>query len=335
MGVAAAASTTAGRHPSPTASLPAAAAPGSGGQGVAVADLADDPADPDGPSAGAGTVTPPPGVDIAPVAAGERTVTVPILMYHYVRVNPVRRDRLGFNLSVRPDDFVTQLDLLQRGGFETVSMGQVIDAMDGHATLPAHPVVLTFDDGYADFFSTVVPLLRAHGFTATDYVVSGFLGRPNYMTAAQVASLPGLSMTVGAHTVHHIDLAIAPPALARQEIADSRAALQALTGEAVTDFAYPSGRFNAAVARMVEAAGFRDAVTTIDGVVHSPASRYATTRVRVNGGENLVAFAQSLGFASGALPVQLAAVLPGGGAAPSPAPGDPRHCRGRGHFVTY
>ena len=228
------------------------------------------------------------------VASTGRPVVVPILMYHFVRVVTNPRDRLGWLLSVTPADLAAQLSLLRANGFHSVTMGAVADAIDGRGTLPAHPVVLTFDDGYANFATTAVPLLQAAGFTATDYVVSGFVGRPQYMTADQVRAVVAAGMTIGAHTVHHVDLTRVSLAAARAEIEQSRRDLVALTGQPVTDFAYPSGRLDAAVEGMVQAAGFRDAVTTVEGALHPRGNRYAISRVRVSGGESLLSFAVSV-----------------------------------------
>jgi hypothetical protein len=106
---------------------------------------------------------------------------VPILLYHYVRTNPRPADRAGFRLSVTPATFAAQVGLLRAGGVHTVSLAQVMRALQGLDRLPSHPVVLTFDDGYADFATTVAPLLAAQAMTATDFVVTGFLGRTGYM----------------------------------------------------------------------------------------------------------------------------------------------------------
>lgn len=231
---------------------------------------------------------------------------VPILMYHYVRVNPIRWDRLGFSLSVTPADFARQLDLLRSTGFHSISLGQLMDAFEHGTALPAHPVVLTFDDGYSDFADVAVPELLAHGFTATDFVVSGFVGHSGYMSAPQVISVHQLGMTIGAHTIHHANLAATAPWLAQIEISQSRHDLEQLIGAPVTDFAYPSGKFTSAVLGMVAGAGYRDAVTTIEGVAGAAGYRLLLPRVRVSGGERLADFAKALGILPAGTPADAA-----------------------------
>lgn len=231
-----------------------------------------------------------------PVNAGPRAVNVPILMYHFLRVDTNPNDALGWRLSVTPRDFAFQLALLKREGYTSVSLGDVIDAIDNGKQLPARPIVLTFDDGYANFATVGVPLLKEAGFTATSFVVSGFVGRPGFMSVDQVRDAAAQGMTIGAHTQHHVDLARVPWSVAQREIAGSRADLQKMCGQPVTDFAYPSGQFNQTVVGLVQQAGFRDAVTTISGFTHPGGLNDVMTRVRVSGGESLMAFAQSLGW---------------------------------------
>jgi peptidoglycan/xylan/chitin deacetylase (PgdA/CDA1 family) len=218
-------------------------------------------------------------------------LNVPVLMYHYIRVNPRPSDRTGFKLSVTPRSFAAQIALLRADGVHTVSLGDVVRALRGQGTLPSHPVVLTFDDGYVDFATTAAPLLAARGMTATAFVVSGFVGRPGYMSEDQVRRVQALGMTIGAHTVSHVDLTKLPPAIAQSQIEASRLSLQELTGEAVVDFAYPYGRHNRAVDRLVAEAGFRDAVTTACCDTQYLSLRFDMRRVAVTGYDTLAGFA--------------------------------------------
>jgi peptidoglycan/xylan/chitin deacetylase (PgdA/CDA1 family) len=236
-----------------------------------------------------------PHIPPTPTIAGPHAVNVPILMYHFLRViKDVQRDRLGYNLSVAPADFALQLALLRREGYTAVSLSDVLDAMETGAPLPARPIVLTFDDGYNNFATIAAPLLAKAGYTGTDFVVSGFVGKPGFMGAAQIRQVVQMGMTIGAHTEHHVDLARVPLSVAEQEIDGSRVALQALCGQPVTDFAYPSGEFTQQTLQLVAAAGFRDAVTTMPGMYHDLGLPYTLTRIRVSGGESIQAFAQSL-----------------------------------------
>jgi peptidoglycan/xylan/chitin deacetylase (PgdA/CDA1 family) len=226
-----------------------------------------------------------------------RQLDVPILYYHYIRtIAPTPLNLSGFDLSIPPGLFAEQMALLHVEGAHTITLRTLMEAMAGTATLPSHPVVLTFDDGYADFATAAESVLARYGFVATDYVVSGFIGQRSYMTAAQVCAMDAAGMVIGSHTVHHVNLAAVPLAQARAEIDGGKAALERLLGHPVLDFAYPYGSFSAAVVQLVQQAGFADAVSTMVGDIQPPDRRFLLHRTQLGGAPSLAIFARDAGL---------------------------------------
>jgi peptidoglycan/xylan/chitin deacetylase (PgdA/CDA1 family) len=250
----------------------------------------------------------------APIPVGPVTY-VPILYYHYIRINPNPRDRVGFGLSTPPAAFRAQMQYLQDHGFHVISLHQAVMAIQNHSGLPSRPVVLTFDDGYADFFSAAVPILQSHGFTATSFVITGHMGWGGYMTPNQIVAADGMGFTIGAHTVDHVALAAQAPARATWEIKQSKLTLEALLGHPVRDFAYPYGSFNLYDMAQAKSLGFETAVSTLSGTWHSAGQLFELSRVRIGGGLPLAYFANLVG---GAPPTS--AELAGAGVAPTSAP---------------
>jgi peptidoglycan/xylan/chitin deacetylase (PgdA/CDA1 family) len=240
------------------------------------------------------TVTGPPLVNLP----GPSTIKVPILMYHYIRVNQDRRDWMGYALSVTPPDFAAQMDWLTSNGYHPITTEDLYAYLNGTRGLPSRPVILSFDDGYADFFTTALPILRSHDFKAVAYVVSGFVGRPGYMNAAQVLEADRSGIEIGSHTINHADLSRTSAGGVRIQLSGSKQALEHLLGHPVVAFCYPSGKFNSNVVSAVMAAGYHDATTTGFGFPHALSDRYVWGRVRVSGGERLDKFASDLLTAS-------------------------------------
>jgi len=150
--------------------------------------------------------------------------------------------------------------------------------------------VLTFDDGYADFYTTALPILRSHEFTAVSYVVSSFIGWPSYMTGTQIVAAQDAGVEIGSHTVSHVNLTTQSPGALMEQLVASKASLEALLGRPVISFCYPSGKFGAREMAAVEAAGYQDATTTVGGAWHSMRDRFAWTRVRISGGATIYDF---------------------------------------------
>ena len=247
------------------------------------------------PSASA-TVAPAATATPAPTPKPGAITQLPILMYHYIRdLPPNTRDQLGYGLSISPKLFDAQLAYLAGAHYDTVTMDEVAAHITKGAPLPAKPIVLSFDDGYADFYTAAWPLLKKYHLGATIYLVTDFLGRPGYMSWPQVEELREAGVDVGAHTLDHVDLAIQPLAQARRQIADSRRILQQRLNLPVDSFAYPSGRYTQTTVQIVAGAGFSSAVTTAFGSRHTAAAMLTMPRVRVPGGISMPNYIKNLG----------------------------------------
>lgn len=203
-----------------------------------------------------------------------------ILMYH--AVGHVGRD--PFRLCVSPARFAAQMDWMARRGLRGVGVGTLLEAR-ARGTAD-HLVGITFDDGYADVIGHALPVLGRHGFTATMFVLPGRLGGINdwdddlpwpLLSAAGVRELVAAGMEIGSHTSTHARLAGASPA-ALSQIADSRAALQDLTGQRVGGFAYPYGSVDHSARAAVREAGYDYACAVSP---HGAPGRFALPRVGV------------------------------------------------------
>ena len=220
------------------------------------------------------------------------TRPVPILMFHSVSVAP--RGARTPSLYVAPARFRTYVRLLARLGYRGVSMGEMARLrLDAGAD---KLVAFTFDDGYADNIEEALPVLRDHGFTATCYVTTDFIGswnrwdadvlrvRTPMMTRAQVRAWHDAGMEVGAHTRSHCDLRSCADARTRtDEIAGSKASLEDVTGSAVTSFSYPFGHYDAKAVAAVRGAGFTTAVTVREGRARRADDSFALPRLYVGG----------------------------------------------------
>lgn len=227
-----------------------------------------------------------------PPANPNQKIQVPILMYHYIRVNPDPNDKIGAGLSVTPDNFNAQLDYLKNHSYQTITLDDLILALAGTKQLPARPIILTFDDGYADFYSTAFPALKQRQMQATAYIITGFVGKSDYLTWNQIKELDKSGLiTIGAHTVNHVDLPKVTSKIAQDEIENSKQTLAKQLGHAINHFCYPSGKYNDATITLVKNAGYLSATTVAGGTTHSYNDRYQLTRVRINGSTSLQSFA--------------------------------------------
>ena len=210
-----------------------------------------------------------------------------ILMYHRVADIP------GDRLAVSPDRFARQMDLLLESGRPVGMLEELFAAGDDNRG----PVLaLTFDDGYQDIYDNVYPVLKTRGLPATVFVVPEFIeGRielPRYrgrgvlsrpLSWDMLAELNAGGMVVGSHSLTHRELTGLARAEARREIIRSREIIGNRLGSLPDWFAYPRGKVDSTLAGLVQAAGYRGAVTVRPGINRLPFDRYLLRRTEISG----------------------------------------------------
>jgi peptidoglycan/xylan/chitin deacetylase (PgdA/CDA1 family) len=198
----------------------------------------------------------PPGCD-GPAAD---SVRVPILVYHQVVPDEPGKPRAISEMFITPDAFEAQMRYLRDRGIHVVSLGALVEALQGRCTLPSPVVVLTFDDGRDNQYRYAFPILRKYGFTATFFPFTHAMDRnPRYLTWAQLREMQEAGMTIGSHTHLHVRVdKVTDPAVMHKEVTGSRDILQNRLG-AGEFLAYPFGALSAAGDSAARAAGYRAA----------------------------------------------------------------------------
>ncbi len=215
------------------------------------------------------------------------TAHVPILTYHLISPVEQAGDALP-GLVVAPELFSAQLDTLKAAGWHTITVARLAADLAASRRPPRKTFVITIDDGYDNGYTYALPILLAHGFSATFYVVAGRIGLMTsagpVLTAAHLQALQTAGMEIGNHTLNHLDLAAMLPAEVQVQILGATARLTALDGSAPATFAYPFGDRDPAVVAAVAQDGFTMAVTTIPGCTESYGYRFTAPRMRVGPG---------------------------------------------------
>lgn len=235
------------------------------------------------------------GVSIQIPPNSGRSVRVPILMYHYIGNNPNPADKARDSLSVAPDKFDNQLGYLAKNGYNPISLDTLYAALKGKAALPSRPVILTFDDGYIDFYINAFPILRKYNFHAISFIPTGLMNQGYYMSWSQIKEIDSSGLVIfQAHTVNHLNLPSLPISKVRYQLAESKRILEAQLGKPINFLAYPYGTSNQAIWEQVRQVGFLGAVGTWGGKVESEGNIFNMPRIRIGGGMDLHTFAASL-----------------------------------------
>ena len=163
---------------------------------------------------------------------------------------------------LKPQRFREQLRSLAEAGLHTLTVSDLVRRRAAGQTTD-HGVVLTFDDGFADFQRNAMPTMQEFGMTGTLYVITGMVGSEfrslPLLDWPDLAEIRDNEIEIGGHTVSHPPLDRLAPARAMDEVSDCKKQLEDRLGAAVRSFAYPFGFYTRQTRQAVIDAGYTSA----------------------------------------------------------------------------
>jgi peptidoglycan/xylan/chitin deacetylase (PgdA/CDA1 family) len=198
--------------------------------------------------------------DLPPVAAVARRPYVGVLVWHDV----LPRKQVWFDTTLAT--FKAQLAAIKAGGFHVVSLQQLADHLTSGASLPPHPLAITFDDNNRGLYRYAFPLLKRYGFPATLFVHTDYVGvttskeHCNWNELAEMQR-SGLITIQSLTASHPADLRLLSDSAIARELRDSRDSIEKHLGKPVYAFVYPEDNYDVRTARLVAQAGYRLAFT--------------------------------------------------------------------------
>jgi peptidoglycan/xylan/chitin deacetylase (PgdA/CDA1 family) len=222
---------------------------------------------------------------------------LPILMYH--SISESAEDSLApyYRTTTHPAQFAAQMALLQEDGWRAVTLTEGLQAMRSPGAQVPHPkrVVLTFDDGYRNFRTAAFPVLQRHGFSATMYLPTAFIGDTTRsfqshpcLTWAEVGELHQAGIEFGSHTVHHPKLVDMTWPAIEAEICHSKLEIEHRLGAPCTAFAYPFAfpqahrTFAGGFTTRLRETGYESCVTTTIGCATPADDPFTLRRLPAN-----------------------------------------------------
>ena len=227
---------------------------------------------------------------------------VPILMYHSISNDQELGVSPYYRTVTSPLRFAEQMHILRNLGWRARNLRDGLTALANSTSKPGEKaVVLTFDDGFRDFYTAAMPVLDELGFSATMYLSTGLIGDSKgrgclhgrqCLSWSEVRELNALGVEFGSHTVNHPELVNLSWSEIESEIRSSKSEIENQLGRGITGFAYPYAfpRANKAfVMRMrnaLEAAGYETCVTTEIGLTAPDDDLFYLKRLPVNQGDD-------------------------------------------------
>ncbi len=200
-----------------------------------------------------------------------------ILMYHHINYKARR-------LSVKPEIFDAQIKYLLDQGYKFIKLSEAFKTFAAATSSVPYDktLVLTFDDGYRDFYLNAYPILKKYNVPASFYVINQDIGKIGNVTWEMIKSLhqDGL-VEIGVHTVNHLTLGKQKPAVAFAQMSKSKELLEKGLNDKIDTIVYPFGSFNQSVKQQAKAIGFIGAASVYFGDRPSGKDLYAWRRVMI------------------------------------------------------
>lgn len=217
---------------------------------------------------------------------------IPILMYHSISQQAAPKFK---RFALAPTLFNEHMTYLHQHAYTPITVTHFVQALtQGGSTLPANPVLLTFDDGFSDFYTEALPVLQRYNFVATLYIVTAYINETSrwlqregeatrpMLTWDQVVSISKAGIECAGHTHTHPELDTLPLSRAREEIVQCKRLLEQYIGQEVLSFAYPYGYHTTGIKQLVKDAGYTSACAVKYEMCTETTDPFALTRLIVN-----------------------------------------------------
>lgn len=224
-----------------------------------------------------------------------KSINISILTYHFIGNNPDPTDLARDNLSVSADIFDAQMGYLKSSGYNSITFDTLYASLKSGSSLPLKPLILTFDDGYIDFYLNAFPILQKYNFKAVSFIPTGLIGTSYYMSWNQIKELDSSNLiSFQAHSINHPNLASLNNDQLNFQIKESKKTLESQLNKPVNTFAYPYGTSNQLVQQAVKEAGYIGAAGKWYSKVVSEGTIYNMPRVKIPGNISLEEFARRI-----------------------------------------
>jgi peptidoglycan/xylan/chitin deacetylase (PgdA/CDA1 family) len=213
--------------------------------------------------------------------------SVPILLYHSVCADP---PAWIAPFTVDPARFARHMDAIAASDRVPLTVSEYVDGLSGKCKLPPSPVLITFDDGFADFAEHALPALASRNLVSTLYVTTGALAGglvswvlppAKMLAAADIPRLEDGGVEIGAHSHTHRQMDLLSESEVAGELTRSASSLETILGHPIRSFAYPHGYWTPRVRRLVASAGFDSASAVANAFSSAHDHHLALSRLMV------------------------------------------------------
>ncbi len=246
---------------------------------------------------------------------------IPILMYHSISERDDKVRHPYYRTNTRPEIFSQHMKYLAEKNYKVISISEAIALTTDDITINQTPIssrrhsvaeqtryaVITFDDGFSDFYKNAFTVLNKLGFSATVFLPTGFVNHERKQFKGreclnwdEIRTLSNRGILFGSHTVYHHQLYVIDRKKIESELKQSKEDIEQKIGQRIDTFSYPyafpvhSTEFVNYLRLLLRQIGYSAGVTTRVGTISKTSDRYFLERLPVNSFDDQILFAAKL-----------------------------------------
>jgi len=210
-------------------------------------------------------------------------VYVPTLIYHHVQSSEQAKERNQVALTVRAVDFRAQMQYLKDRGYNVISMQDLLNFFEQGVKPSPKSVLLTFDDGYGDFYTDAYPILKEFGYPATVFIPTGLMNNTDYLYWDKISEMAGNRILFANHTWSHKNVKTKEDVL-KMEISTADVQLNEKGLNIPKVFAYPYGLESSLAISFLQGLDYKMAFTTRNSGTLCKKQMLDLPRIRIGNG---------------------------------------------------
>ncbi len=169
-------------------------------------------------------------------------IRIPILMYHSISKDKEETNHPYFWINTSPNTFVQHMKYLKDNDYKVMDLDETLNRSDNNFDTHKY-VVITFDDGYHDFYTNAFPILQQFGFSATIFLPTAYIGKSfnskECLNWEEIKDLSNNGIKFGSHTVNHPQLKNLTKDMKEYEISRSKEIIEDNLDIPINSFCYP------------------------------------------------------------------------------------------------
>ncbi|MFQ5769551.1 MAG: polysaccharide deacetylase family protein [bacterium] len=216
-------------------------------------------------------------------------------MYHSISESIEDGVHPYYRTTTSPKTFAQQMKYLYENEYSVINLRDVRTHFTNRKNQDRKVAIITFDDGFRDFYTAAFPVLQNYGFSATIFLPTGFMGKTRStfkgkkcLSWAEVRELRGKGVIFGSHTVNHSKLSLLKIKDLEFELKCSKEQIENEIQEPIESFSYPFAfpeedkKFMELLRSHLEECGYKYCVSTMIGTIDRESDFFFLKRIPVN-----------------------------------------------------